>query len=458
MKALILLSSLGIISLFAEIFNFKKYLFPIIIVGLLATIYETVTEWGFNNTYYFMIKMDSLAVCFNVSILITSILWLLSSNGYFKEKNNYTDYYALVLFSLVGASLLTSYSNLTMLFLGIEILSIPLYVLAGSNKDNLASSEASFKYFLMGAFASGFLLFGIALIYGSAGSFDIYDIATYVTENKWHIPGIFFTGILLMLVGLCFKVAIVPFHFWTPDVYQGSPTVVTAYMSTIVKTAVFAAFLRLFSTCFTSVNDFWTLTIVVLAGITIVLGNITAAYQTNVKRMLAYSSISHAGFMLMAILSGNDLSKGAILFYTMAYSLSGIGSFAVFRIVSTYRNDESIEAFNGLGKGNKLLTFAMTIAMLSLAGIPPLAGFFAKYYIFVSTLKSGFVWLVVVAVLSSLVGVYYYFKILIAMYFKHPHSDENSIVITPVDKLLLFLIIIATIAIGLFPGLIIELI
>jgi len=456
MKALILLSSLGIISLFAEILHFKKYLFPIVLLGILAVIYETITEWGHSNIYYHMLQMDNLAVCFNVSILGTSFLWFTMSNNYLKEKTNLTDHYALVLFSLFGAVLLTSYSNLTMLFLGIEILSIPLYVLAGSRKDDLSSNEASLKYFLMGAFASGFLLFGIALIYGSSGSFNLQAIANYVQLNSGNIPGLFYVGIVLMFVGLAFKVSVVPFHFWAPDVYQGSPTVVTAFMATIVKTAVFATLLRLFKTCFIPVNDSWASMIMVLSALTIVVGNVTAVYQTNVKRMLAYSSISHAGFMLIAILSMNGLSSGSILYYTIAYSLSSIGAFAVVYIVSNAKSNENIDAFNGLAKSNPVLALGMTIVMLSLAGIPPLAGFFAKYYIFVAALQSHFVWLVIVAVIASLVGVYYYFKIIIAMYFKEPSNE--SIKVDTLHNVLLVVIIVAILAIGLFPGMIIQLI
>ena len=456
MKALILLSSLGIISLFAEIFHFKKYLFTIVLIGLLATIYVTITEWGYNNTYYYMMKMDSLAVCFNVTILSTAFLWFVMSNNYIKEKTNITDHFALVLFSLVGAVLLTSYSNLTMLFLGVEILSIPLYVLAASKKDDLFSNEAGFKYFLMGAFASGFLLFGIALIYGTTASFDLQQIANYVEIHNRNIPGLFYTGILLTLVGLAFKISAAPFHFWAPDVYQGSPTVVTAFMSTIVKTAVFAAFMRLFKTCFVPVNDFWASTIMIMSALTMIVGNVTAVYQTNVKRMLAYSSISHAGFMLIAILSMNGLSNGSILYYTIAYSLSSIGAFAIVYIVSTAKSDENIDAFNGLAKSNPVLALGMTIVMLSLAGIPPLAGFFAKYYIFVSAVQSHFVGLVIIAVISSLIGVYYYFKIIIAMYFKEPSNE--SIKVDGLHNALLVVIIIAIFAVGLFPGLIIQLI
>lgn len=456
MKALIILASLGIISLLSEIFRFKKYLLPIVLTGLIGAAIAAITEWGYGNEYFHMLKMDSLAVCFAVTITITAFLWFLMSYGYLNEKNNFTDHVALILFSLTGGFLLVSYSNLTMLFLGIEILSIPLYVLAGSRKDELSSNEASLKYFLMGAFASGFLLFGIALIYGTSRSFDLETIATYVFLNSGNISGLFYAGILLMLVGLAFKVSAVPFHFWAPDVYQGAPTVITAFMSTIVKTTVFAAFYRLFKTCFVSVDDSWSNIIMIMSAATMILGNVTAVYQTNVKRMLAYSSISHAGFMLMAILAMNEFSGGSILYYTIAYSLSSIGAFAILHILYSEKSNEDTNVFNGLAKTSPLLAFAMTVTMLSLAGIPPLAGFFAKYYIFVAALQSKFVALVIIALLSSLVGVYYYFKIIIAMYFKE--SDGHELTISPIHKILLLIIILATLAIGIFPDAIIRLI
>ena len=454
MKALIILSSLGIISLLVEMFHLKKFLFPVVLIGLAATVCALITEWGHGNEYYHMMKVDGFAICFSITIVTTAFLWLLMSYKNLNEKPGLVDHVSLALFSLTGGLLLTSYFNLTMLFLGVEILSIPLYVLAGSMKDNLSSNEAGFKYFLMGSFASGFLLFGIALIYGSAASFNLDAIADFAVKNHGNIPTLFYAGILLILVGLAFKVSAVPFHFWAPDVYQGAPTVVTAFMSTVVKTAMFAAFYRLFNTCFGVSDATWSYLVMIMAAATMIVGNITAVYQSNVKRMLAYSSISHAGFMLVALVAMNALSAGSILYYTVAYSISTIGAFTVFYLVSGSRS-ENVDAFNGLGKKNPLLAFAMTVAMLSLAGIPPLAGFFAKYYVFVAALKNGYVPLVIIALLASLVGVYYYFRIIIAMYFKE--SDDKEITVDDTHKWLLVVISLATLAIGILPDAIIKL-
>jgi NADH-quinone oxidoreductase subunit N len=448
MKALILLSSFGVFALLAEIFSFKKLIYPLVLLGLIATFVINAMEWGTATTYFNMMRWDSFAIAFSSVLIGISILWFVMADGFFKEESNMTDYFALVLFSIAGGLLMVSYTNMAMLFLGIEILSIPMYVLAGSKKEDIHSNEAGFKYLIMGAFATGFLLFGIALIYGATGSFDIYKIAEVVSSAS--ISPIFYVGLLLMLVGLSFKVSAAPFHFWAPDVYQGAPTPVTAFMATIVKTAAFAAFLRLFYTCFQTSTDTWSNIIWILAALTLLVGNITAVLQTSTKRMLAYSSIAHAGYMLLGLLAMNGYSQSSILFYTLAYSVGSIASFGILNYVSNSRGGDAIESFNGLAKTNPLLAFAMTVALLSLAGIPPTAGFFAKYYIFNAAFQSGFGGLVLIAILASLIGVYYYFRIIIAMYFKH-HNDATEIQVSLNHKILFFITILLTIAFGLMP-------
>lgn len=455
MKALVLLSSLGLISLLAEIFSFKKLLYPFVLIGLVATFIFNLSDWNTNITYFKMMHYDNYAVAFTSVILVIAFLWFLMSESYFKEETSLTDHFALILFALAGTVIMVSYTNMTMLFLGIEILSISMYILAGSKKDDLGSNESAFKYLIMGAFATGFLLFGITLIYGSTGSFDLTEISNFVTSHQGTVPSIFYAGVLLMLIGLSFKVSAAPFHFWAPDVYQGAPTVITAFMATIVKTAAFAAFLRLFSTSFASVNDTWVNIVWVMAALTLLIGNITAVMQTSTKRMLAYSSVAHAGYMLLALLAGNSYSSSAILFYTTAYSIGSIATFCILNIVTNAKGNDSVDSFNGLGKSNPMLAFVMTIALLSLAGIPPTAGFFAKYYIFTAAFQSGFTGLVLIAIVASLVGVYYYFRIIIAMYFKE--SNDETIAIQLNHKILLIVVAVATILLGLFPDFIIRL-
>ncbi|MBA3971188.1 MAG: NADH-quinone oxidoreductase subunit N [Bacteroidetes bacterium] len=453
MKALVLLSSLGVIALLAEIFSFKKLLYPIVLLGLVITFTLNVFDWDTNRLYFKMMQFDNYAVVFTGLIIVVAFFWFIMAEGFFKEESNQTDHFALVLFALVGAVMMVSYSNMAMLFLGIEILSIPMYILAGSNKENLASNEAAFKYLIMGAFATGFLLFGIALIYGATGSFDLGEISAAVSAQG--VSPIFSVGVLLMLVGMAFKVSAAPFHFWAPDVYEGAPTVITAFMATIVKTAAFAAFLRLFTTTFMDAGHDWMNVVWVMAALTLLVGNITAVVQTSTKRMLAYSSVAHAGYMLLALLAANDYSNGAIFFYAAAYSLGSIATFAIVHIISTSKNSDSVDAFNGLAKTNPLLAAVMTIALLSLAGIPPTAGFFAKYYIFTSAFVAGNVGLVLIAIIASLIGVYYYFRLIIAMYFRE--SDSQTVPVEANHKILLIVIAALIVAMGILPDCLIRL-
>jgi len=443
----------------AEIFKFKKLLYPLVLIGILAAYVTNFMEWNNNfNIPMFsnMIRFDNVALAFSGVILVTAFLWFILANDYF-EEDHVTDHFALVLFALVGALMLTSFSNMTTLFLGIEILSIPMYVLAASRKRDLASNEAGFKYLIMGSFASGFLLFGIALIYGATGSFDLMAIRSFISHANGDLPAFFYAGVLMILVAMLFKVSAAPFHFWAPDVYEGSPTVITALMSTIVKTAAFAAFMHLFLVVFGSVSQTWSLVLAVVIALSLVVSNITAATQQSVKRMLAYSSISHAAFMLMAILANNRgwASISAILYYSLAYSIGSIAAFTVLYNVSKAKNNSTIEAFNGLGKRHPFMAACMVIAMLSLAGIPITAGFFAKYFVFSVLIGTSFKWLIMVAILTSAVGVYYYFKVIIAMYFKQEESHEEVIMETS-HVLLLALTSLFTIALGIVPNYVIE--
>jgi NADH-quinone oxidoreductase subunit N len=461
LKELLLLIALGVIALLSEIFNFRKLLFPVVLLGLAGVIVCAVIDWAPKDTdrFFFsrMLNVNDYSLAFTVVIAAVSVFWFLMSEKYFTDETNVTDHYALVLFALVGAFLLVSYSNMTMLFLGIETLSIPMYVLVGSKKNDLASNESAFKYFLMGAFASGFLLFGITLIYGVTGSFDLYQIAAFVSKNHGAVPTLFYAGGLLLLVGMSFKVSAAPFHFWAPDVYQGAPTLITAFMATIVKTAAFGAFFRLFWVAFNQAGAEWSHIMWVMAVATLLIGNITAVFQTSVKRMLAYSSIAHAGFMFIAILVMNKNSASAILYYAVAYSLSSLTAFLVLYLVMQNRaGDDSIDSFNGLVRKKPFLAGSMTIALLSLSGIPPLAGFFAKYFIFIQAIGQGYYWLVGFAILGSLIGVYYYFKIIIAMFFRAP-KDESPFQVPADQNALLFVLSLLIILLGILPEVITRL-
>lgn len=455
MTALILLSSLGVIALLAEIFGFKKLLYPVVILGLITTFVLNLVDWNTSKAWYGMMLYDNFAVAFSSVLIGITTLWFIMAEGFFQEESSLTDHFALILFALAGGVVMVSYTNMTMLFLGIEILSIPMYVLAASKKEDVYSNEAGFKYLILGAFSTGFLLFGITLIYGATASFDLPVIADFITSHNGAVQPMFYVGVLLILIAMVFKISAVPFHFWAPDVYQGAPTAVTAFMATIVKTAAFAAFLRLFAFTFAGAGSVWVDVLCVIAALTLLVGNITAVVQTSTKRMLAYSSIAHAGYMLLALIALNQFTQSSVLFYSLAYSIGSVASFGILNIVTAARGNDSTEAFNGLAKTNPLLAAAMTVALLSLAGIPPTAGFFAKYYIFTAAFTSGYGWLVLIAILASLIGVYYYFRIIIAMYFKE--STEASIEVTANHKLLFVLTILLTIALGLFPDFIIRL-
>jgi NADH-quinone oxidoreductase subunit N len=459
MKGLFIISGLGVLAMLAEIFKFKKLLYPLVLIGILAAYVTNFMEW--NNNYNIemfsnMMRFDNVALAFSGVILVTAFFWFILANDYF-EQDHVTDHFALVLFALVGAVMLTGFSNMTTLFLGIEILSIPMYVLAASRKRDLASNEAGFKYLIMGSFASGFLLFGIALIYGATGSFDLMAIRSFISHAQGDFPAFFYAGVLMILIAMLFKVSAAPFHFWAPDVYEGAPTVITALMSTIVKTAAFAAFMRLFLVVFGGVNETWSMILAVVIALSLVVSNITAATQQSVKRMLAYSSISHAGFMLMAILANQRgmTSVSAILYYSLAYSVGSISAFTVLYNVSKSKHSLNIDAFNGLAKRHPLMAACMVIAMLSLAGIPVTAGFFAKYFVFSVLIGTSFKWLIVIAILTSAIGVYYYFKVIIAMYFKQEESEQEVTMETS-HVFLLALTTLFTLALGIVPGYVIE--
>jgi NADH-quinone oxidoreductase subunit N len=307
----------------------------------------------------------------------------------------------------------------------------------------------------MGSFASAILLFGVALVYGATGSFNIQEISNYMELHSGNIPMFFHVGVILILIAFCFKVSAAPFHFWAPDVYEGSPTLITALMSTVVKTAAFAAIFKLFLIGFAGSSHVWSTVLSLIIALSLVISNFTAATQSSVKRMLAYSSISHAAFMLMIVLANvrSNSSLDAIIYYSLAYSIGSIVAFGVVYVVCNH--SENISSFNNLGKRNPFLAVCMTIAMLSLAGIPVTAGFFAKYFVFTNMIGTPYKWLLILAVITSGIGVYYYLKVVIAMYFKTDDS-ENSITLKPAVRYTILLACVITILIGLAPGFIAQ--
>ncbi|MBO0933438.1 NADH-quinone oxidoreductase subunit N [Fibrella aquatilis] len=470
MLPIILLSLSGIALLFLGFQKSRALLLPATLLFVLIAFVTNFLDWGKTYMYFRdMLLVDNLAMIFTGIVLLSTFMVVALSGSLADDEDAQpAEYYAILLFSLVGAIMMIGFENLIMLFVGVEILSVAMYILTGSDKRNLRSNEAALKYFLMGAFATGILLFGMALLYGATGSFVLSGIGNYAVgaTNAGGSMLLFYVGMFMLLIGMLFKVSAAPFHFWTPDVYDGAPSLFTAYMSTVVKTAGFAALLRILTVSFSGVYNFWWVALAAVTVLTLLIGNITAVYQTSFKRMMAYSSISHAGYLLVGLVGLSQASKQAIAFYSLAYSLSTIAAFGVLMLVARNRplnavafgdqttlarTDENYDAFNGLARKNPLLGFVMAVSMLSLAGIPLTAGFWGKFMVFSAAADRGAIWLLVVAVLMSAVGIYYYFRVVIAMYFREGQTDE--IRVAPFYKIVLIAATVLTLLLGLLPNL-----
>lgn len=426
MNAILLSAVWGVVMMFTGVFNKNNSVTRgMAIAGVVLIFVFNLLDLGGTHLLAIdtrgMLAFDTFGLLFNaVAFFCTLMYFLLSGKDMEKVGNHLAEYYALIFFILAGVSVVSSFNSLLMLFIGIEIVSIPLYILTGTDKRNLKSNEASLKYFLMGSFSTGIMLMGIALIYGAKASFNITDIAAGTTT----LTPLMGAGVLLLIVSLAFKVSAAPFHFWTPDVYDGAPTVFTSFMATIVKAAAFIGFIKLFKTSFGNVLPEWQLIVAIITALTLFIGNITAVFQQSVKRMLAYSSIAQAGFMMFAIVSLNNRAVEGILYYSAAYCLATIGMFAVLIKMKDY----TYEGFNGLAKQQPLLAGTATVFLLSLAGIPATAGFMAKFYMLSAAVQNGnLLWLVILGVLFAAVSVYYYFKVIQAMYFKEGESQEFEV-------------------------------
>ncbi|NII84842.1 MULTISPECIES: NADH-quinone oxidoreductase subunit N [unclassified Pedobacter] len=456
MNIIITISITAFIVLYAGLFKANKALLPLTVVGLLTALGFTFCAWNGNAVHFGMMETDNFALAFSgICIVGTLFIFLLTQNYFHAKSDNIAEYYTLILFALAGMIMMVSYKNMAMLFVGLEIMSVSLYILAGIRKKDFASNEASLKYFLMGAFSTGFLLFGITLIYGATGSFDLDRIQAYLVNSQAVSP-IFYPGVILMMIGLSFKVGAAPFHFWTPDVYEGAPSLITTFMSTVVKTAGFAAFLRLFAGAFAPLHDFWVAPLMVIVCLTLFIGNVTALFQKNFKRMLAYSSISHAGYLLFSLIVLTKNSGNNVMVYAAAYTFASIIAFAVLILVKQKTGSDSFESFNGLAKRNPLVALCLTVAMLSLAGIPLTAGFIGKYLMFLNVMTEYKILLVAFAILNALVGFYYYFRVIVAMWFKDGAETELS---TPAQyKVVLLVSVAITLVLGIYPAIILNLI
>ncbi len=433
----------------------SKELIPYLsLVGIIIALVYTLALWG-RQEYGFQnfLILDNYALFFKIVFLLTAALTILMSIRYLQEEGfDYGEYYALILFATVGMMLMAAAADLIIIFLGLETFSLSIYVLAGFFRNQPKANESALKYFLLGAFSSGFLLYGIALIYGATGTTNLKKIYDFVSKIPALPDPLLLIGMALLIVGFGFKVASVPFHMWTPDVYEGAPTSITAFMSVGPKAAGFAAFLRVFLYALSSLQTDWSWVLWVLAVLTMTLGNIVAIAQKNIKRMLAYSSIAHAGYILVAMVAANELGVASILYYILAYAFMNLGAFAVV-ILYGRKGEENINIsdYSGLASKYPLLALAMAIFMFSLAGIPPTAGFVGKFYIFSAAVKAGYIWLAIIGVLNSALSVYYYLRVTVMMYMR---PVEKEIKLEPAPALIIVLIIavFATLQIGIVPS------
>jgi NADH-quinone oxidoreductase subunit N len=431
--------------------------FWVALAGVVIVLALTAKQLGMNETtFQGMIQTGGFAAYFAIVFLVVTILTILLSRPFLRRmKMHLGEFYALVIFACLGMMLMAAARDLIIVFLGIELMSICLYVMAGFFRSDLASNESGVKYFLLGAFATGFLLYGIALVYGATGT-------TSLDALREHAPlhlndALFLIGAGMLIVAFSFKVAAVPFHMWAPDVYQGAPTVVTAFMSTGAKAAAFAVFINVFMGSMQFTTGGVQQVIALIAAASMIVGNITAVVQSNLKRMLAYSSIAHAGYMLAGVAAGNPEGQTGILFYVAAYAVMNLGAFG---IVSMMEREEgrglTFDDYLGLSAKRPALAAMMALFMFSLSGIPPLAGFFGKYYVFLAAVKADLVWLAIIGVLTSVISVYYYLRLVVVMYFRTGDAElaEQP---SPLAVVAVGLAAILVLQLGLYPSVIVNL-
>ncbi|MFZ4398828.1 MAG: NADH-quinone oxidoreductase subunit N [Bacteroidales bacterium] len=454
MEVIIVIALTGVAIMMAGAFNKPRLSLWLAITGLMTGFILNLRLWDSNlHLMNDMIIYDNYAIAFNALIILSSALvFLLFHSHYAPWEKHLDEIAALLVFATTSMLLMTSFGNLVILFIGIETMSICLYVLAGSRKYELPSNEAALKYFLLGSFATGVMLFGIALIYGASGSFDFHEITAYLAAGNNQASNMFSIGLLLLTVGLLFKVAAVPFHFWAPDVYEGSPTVITTFMASVVKIAGIAAIYRLYSYNFAAIKPVWATTIMIVSVMSFFTAVLMALPQKRFKRLLAYSGISHAGFLLLAVLALNQYSAGALLLYAVSYSVANIMAFTVLVEIIEVKWSDELNDFKGMGIKNKFLAFALIVAMLSMAGIPPLSGFMAKFSVFMAAAESGYIVLVVFAVLASAISLFYYLKPIILILSK---DETNAVKVKLSSEVIIVLSIclLLTFIFGIFPGL-----
>jgi NADH-quinone oxidoreductase subunit N len=433
----------------------KTHLGGVALAGIVGALVASVWLWlrgGDGRAFRDMVLLDGYALFFDLLICYAAALVVMLSMDYLGRTGSESgEYYALVLFATAGMMLMASAGDLIVVFLSLELMSLSLYVLAGLFKTRLTSGEASMKYFLLGAFATSFFLYGIALIYGATGSTNLDRIAAAAAAKSGD--PLVLVGLGLLLVGFGFKISSVPFHMWAPDVYEGAPTTITALIATGSKAAAFAALIRVLVVALRGMQPDWSALLWGVAALTMTLGNVVAIAQSNLKRMLAYSSIAHVGYMLMGLVAGGAQGAGAILFYLLAYTFTTVGAFGVIALCAR-AGEEAVEVgdYAGLARRHPVLAATLALFLLSLIGIPPLAGFVAKFYLFGSAVRAGYIWLTVIAVLNSAVAAYYYLRVIVFMYMREPEGEGLAVTPSFAGGLALGVALVGIVLLGIIPA------
>ena len=438
----------------------KGILTPLAILGLLGALVGAVAANGNPGpAFHDMIVVDGFATFFRVLVIAVGLVAVLASTEYLRRENAGTgDFFALILFSVAGQSIMAAANELIMIFIGLEISSIASYVLAGYLRDDKRNNESALKYFLLGSFATAFLLYGIAWIYGTTGSTNLVEIRRALIMGG--APSIVLVGAAaaLMFVGFGFKISAAPFQVWAPDVYQGAPAPVSGFLSVGPKAAAFAILIRTYLTAFGPISSTWAPIVWACALATMLVGNFAAIQQSNIKRLLAYSSIAHAGYVLVAVAAHSEIGSAAAMFYLAAYAFTNFGAFAVVtHVARKHEKFTSIDDFAGLSQRQPMMAAMLTIFLLSLIGVPLTGGFFGKFYIFKAALDSNLVWLTVLGLLNSVVAAYYYLRVLVVMYMKEPHSsDEPLPAAGPALTIAVVGCAIVTLVLGIFPSFVLD--
>jgi NADH-quinone oxidoreductase subunit N len=458
----ICVSLAGLVAMLAESFRVRGEKMPIgglAVIGLVGAAIASILLWDRNATSFGVVTADNFALFVNLVLVAVGLLTIgFSSQTLERDHLPAGEYYALVLFSIVGMMLMVQATDLLLLFLALETMSIAVYVLTGIRRDQTTSTEAAFKYFLLGAFASSFFLYGIAFIYGVTGSTSLDRVGSVIAAQSMSGNPMILLAVGLLIVGFGFKIAAVPFHMWSPDAYEGAPAVVTGFMSTGVKAAAIAGFARVFLSALEPMIGEWAPVLWVIAAATMVVGTVLGVAQTSLKRMLAYSSIAHGGYLLVGLVAGNDAGKSAILFYLAAYALTNLGAFGVIALLgSRERANDDLRDYAGLWYSHPGLATLMTIFLLSLGGLPPTAGFIGKWLIFSAAVGSGYYWLAIIGVLSSVISVFFYLRIVVMMYMSERDARPEPAPIRAIAMTALAISVIGILYLGILPTRLIDL-